>query len=131
MRRGIASYLTPNKKLLYQGRTYSSQIPCDDAVWKLWKEMAGVRDVECDMTGEEWLRTVLVGKRNASLLCWKWETMATSDFEEDQSQQTVSQTTHKQSQDPLLRSPKELMLQIIVPGSTKYITVVRAIIIMR
>jgi|EP00984_Skeletonema_dohrnii_P038095 hypothetical protein len=93
--------------------------------------MAGVRDVECDMTGEEWLRTVLVGKRNASLLCWKWETMATSDFEEDQSQQTVSQTTHKQSQDPLLRSPKELMLQIIVPGSTKYITVVRAIIIMR
>jgi len=27
--------------------------------------------VECDMTGEEWLGTVLVGKRNASLLCWE------------------------------------------------------------
>jgi|SaaInl74LU_5_DNA_1037368.scaffolds.fasta_scaffold23425_2 hypothetical protein len=53
--------------------------------------------VECDMTGEEWLGTVLVGKRNVSLLCWKGEMMATSDFEEDQSQQTASQTTSRPS----------------------------------
>ena len=55
--------------------------------------------VECDMTGEEWLGTVLVGKRNASLLCWKGE-MATADFEEDQSQQTVSQTTSQTTSRP-------------------------------
>mmetsp|Transcript_7784 Transcript_7784/g.13259 ORF Transcript_7784/g.13259 Transcript_7784/m.13259 type:complete len:110 (+) Transcript_7784:1846-2175(+) len=56
--------------------------------------------VECDMTGEEWLGTVLVGKRNASLLCWKGEMMATADFEEDQSQQTVSQTTSQTTSRP-------------------------------
>mmetsp|Transcript_15404 Transcript_15404/g.23272 ORF Transcript_15404/g.23272 Transcript_15404/m.23272 type:complete len:86 (-) Transcript_15404:1295-1552(-) len=85
------------------------------------------------MTGEEWLGTVLVGKRNASLLCWKGEMMATSDFEEDQSQQTVSQTTSQTTSRPSPSITKRDDIAIIVPWSTKYITVTvgRAIIIMR
>jgi len=54
MRRGN---LTSNKKLVSR-RNYIRST--HDVVWKWWKEMAVVRDVECDMTGEEWLGTVLV-----------------------------------------------------------------------
>eukprot|EP00985_Skeletonema_marinoi_P031645 scaffold37748_cov205-Skeletonema_marinoi.AAC.5 len=66
-----------------------------------------------------------------TLLGWKGEMMATSDFEEDQSQQTVSQTTSQTASRPSASIIKRDDNAIIVPVSTKYITVGRAIIIMR